>query len=117
MAEGEAVPAAIERQKEPANAETRMPPPTAENGDAAAPGWPGSDAEAAELALARERGEPSLTPAAQSEPEFENESGALPTLDSLVAKIPPVVLETLEDLFRAKFTRVVRVRKKDLTPI
>jgi hypothetical protein len=42
----------------------------------------------------------------------ETESKNLPPLDDLVQRIPPGVRETLDDLFRARFTTVRRVSKK-----
>jgi len=40
----------------------------------------------------------------------------LPPLDQLVARIPADVREALDDLFRAKFTRVTRVAPTILKP-
>jgi len=44
----------------------------------------------------------------------ENHSGPLPNLETLRAKISPEVLGLMEELFRAKLTRVTRVNKRDL---
>jgi hypothetical protein len=70
---------------------------------AEAPPWPGDSDEASFLAEARARGEPPALPTAAAE------AGDLPPLDQLVARVPAEVREALDDLFRAKFTRVQRV--------
>lgn len=44
----------------------------------------------------------------------EEPAAPLPNLDALVARIPPEVRETLDDLFRARFTTVQRVPKSAL---
>lgn len=79
------------------------------------PSLPGEEAEAAFLAEARERGEEvaSVT-AALAAAESEEEKGALPPLEELIQKLPAELRDTLDDLFRAKFVKVMRVRKKDL---
>jgi hypothetical protein len=90
-------------------------PPAAE--PAAATETSGFDeaAESAFLAEARDRGEV-VKPRAESAVEAvdEIETKSLPALDDLVAKIPVEVRETLEDLFRARFTTVKRLPKKAL---
>jgi hypothetical protein len=75
----------------------------------------GSDeaGESAFLAEARQRGETFSAPVKVEEIEPANGS-RLPPLAELVAKIPPEVRETLEELFRAKFVTVRRVPKKAL---
>jgi hypothetical protein len=74
--------------------------------------WPDEAAESAFLAGARERGE---SPPARPVPAAEEpEPNALPSLDQLVQQIPAPTRELLEDLFRARFTTVRRVRKADL---
>ena len=79
------------------------------------PTLPGDEAEAAFLAEARERGENvASVAAALAAAESEEQQGALPPLEKLVQKLPAELRDTLDDLFRAKFVRVVRVRKKDL---
>ena len=78
------------------------------------PVWPSEDAESAFRAEARERGESVAVEAALDSAEAEEEKKAVPVLDELMPKIPEPVRETLEELFRAKFVRVIRVRKKDL---
>jgi hypothetical protein len=57
-------------------------------------------------------------------PHTESESGAtseaataetpLPKLDELTKRIPPAILETLDELFRARFVAVRRVSAKTL---
>lgn len=78
------------------------------NGNAENGGWPDEAAEAAFLAEARNRGDlpGPAQPAADAPPEAE---APLPSLDELVPRIPPTVREALDELFRAKFVRVVRV--------
>lgn len=46
------------------------------------------------------------------------ESGAtpLPELETLVARLPAELRETLDDLFRARFVSVKRLPKKDFQP-
>ena len=75
--------------------------------------WPTATEEAAFLAEARERGEPVVQrPAAEA--EEESDTKALPPLEQLVNRIPAEARELLDELFRAKFTTVRRVRKSDL---
>ena len=79
------------------------------------PPLPGEEAEASFLAEARERGENvASVAAALAAAESEDEKGALPPLEELVQKLPAELRETLDDLFRAKFVKVIRVRKRDL---
>ena len=79
---------------------------------AEAPPWPGDSDEASFLADARDRGEPPVPVAAA--PEETAAAGELPPLDQLVARVPAEVREALDDLFRAKFTRVQRVAPASL---
>lgn len=81
-----------------------------------APSWPDDATESAFRAEAKERGEPVRVAREPEEAEEEKESGALPRLDDLVARIPPEVREALEDLFRARFVAVKRVPRKALKP-
>jgi hypothetical protein len=71
--------------------------------DAGAPIGPAADEEAALLATQREVAPEAVPLVPREEPT------ALPPLEALVARIPPVVRDTLDDLFRAKFTAVRRV--------
>jgi hypothetical protein len=81
--------------------------------------WPDEAAEASFRAEARERGE-SITPVALARPPVEaaeaDETNPknLPPLETLVNRLSPEVRETLDDLFRAKFTMVRRVPKQSL---
>jgi hypothetical protein len=90
-------------------------------GEAAPPGepdstWPDESAEAQFLAEARERGEPvPANPAAEPEAAEPEASGPAPELDELVARLPPAVRETLDELFRARFVRVTRLHRKTLS--
>lgn len=82
------------------------------------PAWPDESAEAQFLAEARERGEPlpaAATPAAEPEAPEPDPAGPAPELDALVARLPPAVRETLDELFRARFVRVTRLPRKTLT--
>ena len=80
--------------------------------------WPDETAEASFLAEARERGETVVaakpTGAADTDSEDEASAKILPPLDTLIGRLSPEVRETLDDLFRAKFTAVRRVPKKAL---
>jgi hypothetical protein len=74
--------------------------------------WPDEAAESAFLAGARERGE---SPRARaSAPADDPDPKALPPLDELVQQIPAGARELLEELFRARFTTVRRIRRADL---
>jgi len=75
--------------------------------DNRADGWNDEMAESAFLAEARDRGE-SISPPAVSR-ETEVDAGTLPALAELVNRIDPAIRETLDELFRAKFTSVRRV--------
>lgn len=82
------------------------------------PTWPSAESEAAFLAEASAQGDPvvpvSAAPKAEETEEEDEAQGALPSVSSLAEEIPATVRDALEDLFRAKFSRVIRVRKKDL---
>jgi hypothetical protein len=74
--------------------------------------WPDEAAEVAMLSELREHGDkPAL---AATEPVEETGTRDLPPLDELVKRLPPEVRETLDALFRAKFTGVRRVPQKAL---
>ena len=96
----------------PAPAPAPAAPPV-ENG---ANVWPDENAEAAFIADARQRGEPVVAAVATREAaeETEDDKKALPPLADLLKRLAPEVRETLDDLFRAKFTGVRRVPKKFL---
>lgn len=78
--------------------------------------WPDETAEASFIAEARERGEPTaaapIRATADRDGAEENDAKNLPRLDDLVKRIPAEVMETLDDLFRVKFTTVRRMPKK-----
>jgi hypothetical protein len=78
--------------------------------------WPDENAEAAFIADARQRGEPVKAAATtvQAAEEKEDLKRALPPLADLVNRLSPAVRETLDDLFRVKFTTVRRVPKSVL---
>lgn len=75
--------------------------------------WPSEAEEAAFLSEARERGEP-VAVSRETVEEVEDNTKALPKLDELVNRIPAETRELLDELFRARFVAVRRVRKKDL---
>lgn len=87
----------------PARAESA---PAEEEG-AALPPISESD-EAAYLAGVADSDEP-VPPPAKPAYDETSDTKPLPDLDSLVARIPAGVREQLEDLFRAKFSKVTRV--------
>ena len=78
--------------------------------------WPDETTEAAFIAEARQRGEPVVAAVATLEAAEETDDGkkVLPALADLLKRLSPEVRETLDDLFRAKFTAVRRVPKKAL---
>ena len=76
--------------------------------------WPTEVEEAAFLAEAGERGEKVVTVSGEREEEVEDDSTALPKLEELVDRIPAEARELLDELFRARFVAVRRVKKKDL---
>ena len=71
------------------------------------PSLPAEETERAMLAELRERGEAPVRRAAAA--AADEAPVRLPPLDELVKRIPPQVRETLDDLFRARFTGVRRV--------
>jgi hypothetical protein len=74
--------------------------------------WPDEAAEISFRAEARERGESVASTAPRPAPSEENENKNLPSLETLVNRIPADVRETLDDLFRVKFVTVRRVPAK-----
>jgi hypothetical protein len=72
--------------------------------DEGAPTGPAADEEAAVLATQGETAPDPARPAPSGEKPVR-----LPPLDDLVARIPPAVRASLDDLFRAKFTIVRHV--------
>jgi hypothetical protein len=76
--------------------------------------WPDDAAESSFLSEARERGEPTVAAQPRQEATDENDSKSLPALNELVERIPANVRETLDDLFRVRFTTVRRIPRKAL---
>jgi hypothetical protein len=77
-------------------------------------GWTDEVAESAFLAEARDRGENIPSPNVSQESDVD--AGPLPPLEELVNRIDPAIRETLDELFRAKFTAVRRVPPSALKP-
>lgn len=92
--------------------------PRADDGEA--PDWPDEAVESAMRVEQQERdggAPPTQRPEAvkAAAPAEEDESKEpLPKLDALIERIPSEVRETLEELFRARFTGVQRVPKQAL---
>jgi hypothetical protein len=76
--------------------------------------WPTEAEEAAFLADSQQRGEKVLPVAREVVEDLEDDKKALPKLDELVNRIPTETRDLLDELFRARFVAVRRVRKKDL---
>ncbi len=79
--------------------------------------WPDETAEAAFLAGSRGGVAPVSTapePATAEKDNKEEVTKKLPGLDELVKRIPEETRELLDELFRAKFTTVRRVKTTDL---
>ena len=76
--------------------------------------WPDDTAESSFLAEARERGEMPIAAAPKAEEKDDVDPKALPSLEELVERIPAGVREVLDDLFRARFTKVRRVPRSAL---
>ena len=77
--------------------------------------WPDEAAESAFLAESKQNGVPP-PPTPVAAPTDAEADKPLPRLDDLVARIPEETRELLEELFRAKFTTVRRVKTADLKP-
>jgi hypothetical protein len=88
--------------------------------DSDGPEWPDESVEAAMRAEQRDRDFDSAAPATvkpvrgDRSADAPDEAAPLPKLDTLIEQIPPAVRDTLEDLFRARFTSVQRVPKTAL---
>jgi hypothetical protein len=76
--------------------------------------WPDETAEGAFLAESRGNGAPVATAPEPAAAEKEEVTKKLPGLDELVKRIPEETRELLDELFRAKFTTVRRVKQTDL---
>lgn len=72
------------------------------------PSMPGEEAERAMLAELRERGEAPVRAKALSA-DADEKPVRLPPLDELVKRIPSNVRDTLDELFRARFTGVRKI--------
>lgn len=101
-----------ERDERPDSAPAAASPPLNGNAPEETNVWPDDAAESAFLSESRQRGEPPTVPrvAEVDEPE----PAALPPLETLVNRIPAETRELLDELFRARFTTVRRVKKSDL---
>jgi hypothetical protein len=75
--------------------------------------WPDEAAESAFLAETRGV-ETAAKPVVEAKMKEETSLAPLPKLDELVNRIPTESRELLEELFRAKFTTVRRVKQSDL---
>jgi hypothetical protein len=85
-----------------------------EEGEGAPNAWSDEAAESAFIAEARGRGEAVIASKATLEAVEEAEKKPLPAMADLMKRLPPGVKETLDELFRAKFTVVRRVPRKAL---
>jgi hypothetical protein len=74
--------------------------------------WPDEAAEAA--FLAESRPEAPVKPIVAPAKDDDEPTTPLPKLEELVNRIPAASRELLDELFRAKFTVVRRVKKSDL---
>ena len=106
--------AAASKAAAPAPAEVEVPADDSEG-----PEWPDEAVESAMRAEHTERDDSSVLAPAKSVKadragDPEEDAAPLPTLDALIEQIPPAVRDTLEELFRARFTSVQRVPKAAL---
>lgn len=76
--------------------------------------WPTAAEEAAFLSEARGRGEVVAPVAKAVVEEVADKAQPLPKLDEMVERIPAETRELLDELFRAKFVAVRRVKERDL---
>ena len=78
--------------------------------------WPDEAAEAAFLAESRGgNADVSSPPAVAVAPKVDEKANSpMPALEELVSRIPAEARELLDELFRAKFTAVRRVKQTDL---
>ncbi len=87
-------------------------PPAADDREEDRPDWPPPEVEAAMSAEAADRdGGNRAAPTSRRAREAAEtlDGGPLPSLDQMVAMVPPELREQLDELFRAKFTAVRRV--------
>lgn len=78
------------------------------------PLWPDEAAEVAYLTEEKAKGISLPSPATVAAEEIPDSNAPLPELDDLVQRIPPAVRVALEENFRARFSKVVRVPKTAL---
>ena len=76
--------------------------------------WPDEAAESSFLSEARERGESPVAATPSQELTDDSDASPLPALNELVERIPANIRETLDDLFRVKYTTVRRIPHKAL---
>jgi hypothetical protein len=76
--------------------------------------WPDEAAESAFLAETKGSSVPVPIVAQIAEVEDQAPAAPLPKLDELVNRIPAETRELLDELFRAKFTTVRRIKQTDL---
>lgn len=76
--------------------------------------WPDEAAEVAFFGATSEPETPSAKPMPESGEQRESPAPPLPKLEELVNRIPPESRELLDELFRAKFTVVRRIKSSDL---
>jgi hypothetical protein len=88
--------------------------PSAPSDEEAGVSWPDDTAESSYLAEARQRGEMPVPATSNAQEKEDADPKALPSLDELVERIPAGVREVLDDLFRAKFTKVRRIPRSAL---
>jgi hypothetical protein len=78
--------------------------------------WPDDAAESSFIAEAKGRGEPVKATVATAEIIDEKDTKSLPPMADLLKRLSPDIRETLDELFRAKFTTVRRTPKKWFKP-
>lgn len=78
--------------------------------------WPDDAAESSFIAEARDRGESVKATIATAEIIDEKDTKSLPPLADLLKRLSPEVRETLDELFRVRFTSVKRTPKKWFKP-
>jgi hypothetical protein len=99
----------------PANRTAAEAPPSNANPDDTNV-WPDENAEAAFIAETRGRGESPVATPPSAEEEDERSAKTLPPLSELVERIPAETRELMDELFRAKFVAVRKVKKSALKP-
>jgi hypothetical protein len=113
-----AAPAAslVRAASKPASAAPALAPrpepaaPSAEGADEAEPNWPSATDEAAYLGGPREEISLPVLPPEPVRAAVDTEP--VPPVEELIQQIPAEVRATLEELFRARFNRVMRAKPK-----